>query len=742
MHGALNHFMLGTSEMLESSMLEQSDSNFIKDNGSYLFVSKDDVENKNNTVRQVKTKDLDPFMNANIMIPNILYSPEAIFSNRIGSLDINFLHPNTYTGVAQNEGEVTKESGNTEYGNNQYGRQYSAASKLSKTISSWYRAFRNIAIVGLLSVLVYIGIRILIGSTAQDRAKYKERLQDWLVALCLVFITNFIMTIVLVVTEQITNLFEKEPNNIIVQLVNESGDVEKVGQSQGFRTNLIGYARFMIQSSEWSNVVAYTIIYLALIIYTIMFTFIYFKRFLFMAFFTMVSPLVALTYPIDKLGDGKARAFNFWFKEYIMNAILQPIHLILYSVFVGSAIDLAIDNPIYAIVAIGALLPAEKLIKKMFGLDRTETSSNVGALAGGALTMQGIDSIRARLSGGKGNLLKGGNGESNGNVAVLSSRQKSLRYNNDLLSTILGGGALASGGVVIANETNGNNIIGNPNNLKESQQVVTQRGETVEEEIARKRNEELAKFRESAQNKHLNNADVLRRENYLNSQEWADKQRRVIEKRRAKEARQSLIRQRLQVTGGVESLVDQKRKQIKNTPQKLGTGLGNGIRYVGDSVPRLAADAKSGVAAKRIEKGARMAHGRPNGGNAVSPELVENSGGASGNDNNYDFLTNNVGMSSKEAEDFLNGDAQLFVNAGIIDINLMYNAYQLAKEKGYDKQGMLARAELSKSLSDGFNTNASEQRDFRKSIMSKDSRITKDIALSLQSDMIKLKKKN
>ena len=128
----------------------------------------------------------------------------------------------------------------------------------------------------------------------------------------------------------------------------------------------------------------------------------YSKRFLYMAFFTMIAPLVALTYPIDKIGDGKAQAFNIWFKEYTMNAIIQPVHLILYTVFVSSAIDLATDNPIYALVAIAFLIPAEKFIKKMFGLDKAESTGGFGSFAGGALAMKGLQSManfRTKKSG-------------------------------------------------------------------------------------------------------------------------------------------------------------------------------------------------------------------------------------------------------------------------------------------------------------------------------------------------------
>ena len=118
-----------------------------------------------------------------------------------------------------------------------------------------------------------------------------------------------------------------------------------------------------------------------------------------MAFFTMISPLVALTYPLDKIADGKAQAFNLWFKEYMMNALLQPVHLILYTALIGSAAALAFDNPIYALVAIGFLVPAEKFIKKMFRLDRGETAGGFGDFAAGAVTMSALKRLGSSNSG-------------------------------------------------------------------------------------------------------------------------------------------------------------------------------------------------------------------------------------------------------------------------------------------------------------------------------------------------------
>lgn len=393
--GVLNHFMLG-ADGLTSAMLPVDDVN-INEETSWLYVGDDEEIDFEYGDGTIDTSEFFVWTGDTFDIPNFLYSPEAIFSNNIAALDVNFLNPNTYTAVADtNSAREASES--------------SASGTLRQTISDWYISFRNIAIVGLLSVLVYLGIRILISSTAVDKAKYKESLRNWVVALCLVFFIHFIMSGLLMITDQFTNLFSDAANRGIKVQINDN-----TGREIKFRTNLIGFARFNAQSVSMYNTAAYTIIYIVLVIYTYIFTFIYFKRFLYMAFFTMIAPLVALTYPIDKVGDGKAQAFNLWFKEYTMNLILQPVHLILYVALVSSAMDLVKQNFIYAIVAIAFLIPAEKFIKKMFGFDKAETPSGFGSFAAGAATMSGLKQVASVLGGGKNK----GNVENNGNSTAV-----------------------------------------------------------------------------------------------------------------------------------------------------------------------------------------------------------------------------------------------------------------------------------------------------------------------------------
>lgn len=79
-----------------------------------------------------------------------------------------------------------------------------------------------------------------------------------------------------------------------------------------------------------------------------------------LAFLTIIAPLMAMTYPLDKLQDGSAQGFNTWLKEYIFNLLIQPVHLILYTVLIGASMDLIADNIVFALAALGFILQAEK----------------------------------------------------------------------------------------------------------------------------------------------------------------------------------------------------------------------------------------------------------------------------------------------------------------------------------------------------------------------------------------------
>ncbi len=411
-------------------------------------------------------------------LPVFLLTPENMFSNSIPFLDINFFEGADAKGATQmdidGDGnmdgyyiETTTTTGETVY-------QKSSALILKPTISSWYYAIRNFAIVALLSILVYTAIRIIISSSAEDKAKYKQKLFDWLIAMCLLFFMHYIMAFAVAITEAVTEAVNSF-NQPIYVIVGSSGDTggdrqlkdykygdgasEDEGQflfddndtANMFRqngvittdtdsgeelfiwpTNLMGKARMELQLEPKDiteddvemRQFGYTVIYIVLVIYTILFLFRYLKRLLMLTFLTIIAPLMAMTYPLDKMQDGSAQGFNMWLKEYLFNLLIQPVHLILYTILMGSAMDLVQDNVIYAIVALGFLLEAEKLLRRFFGFDKASTVAGGSAL-GGALAMQGLNSITKFL--GKGSKA----GKSAGGKAVGPNAAKALTRGKD-----------------------------------------------------------------------------------------------------------------------------------------------------------------------------------------------------------------------------------------------------------------------------------------------------------------------
>lgn len=382
-------------------------------------------------------------------IPEIKITPADIFAGNVAALDANFF---------ANDADISNKIG---------GDKNSIVSELRPIVAKWYVAIRNIAIVGLLSVLLYIGIRIVISSSAGDKAKYKQLFTDWVVALCLIFFMHYIMSFTMTMSETITDVLAgpETPQQGTIKQVNIRLTKKDGSPISGmeFSSNFTGVARIKADYKDASLKMGYSILYLILTGYTVYFSFVYLKRLVMLAFFTMIAPLVALTYPIDKVKDGKAQAFNYWFKEYMFYALLQPMHMVLYTVLIGSALDIATTNLLYAIVAFACIVPAEKILKQMFGV-KGSTESAISGFAGGALASQAFSAIKSLGKGKTGPTVPaGGAGNNNGirtpNRPNAMDTLASGAMNPDSSTAATAGAAAMAGGAAGAALGSGNSVL-------------------------------------------------------------------------------------------------------------------------------------------------------------------------------------------------------------------------------------------------------------------------------------------
>ena len=231
-------------------------------------------------------------------------------------------------------------------------------SKLSNSIKQnvaiWYVAIRNIAVAGCAVTLLYVGIRMAIAQTAEDSAKYKKMLISWFVGVILLFLMHYIALIMIKITEIFTTL-----------IVNAVGNDTNITEMEV--TMLTKIPDDTAKAEGWGKLI-YLIMNFVLVFYQLKFFIMYLFRVLKIFILTIVSPLMCVTYPIDAMGDGKAQGFNNWFRRVMMEIFIQPIHLVIYIVFIYSAGEIAKTQPLIGIIFIIALDYSEKIVRNAFKL--------------------------------------------------------------------------------------------------------------------------------------------------------------------------------------------------------------------------------------------------------------------------------------------------------------------------------------------------------------------------------------
>lgn len=301
---------------------------------------------------------------------NLLLSPDDIFSNRV-----QVTNANIFSKKFGEDGKLSLSDWNLF---NHLMKQ------LKQAVAQLYYIMRNLAIVILLSLLIYTGIRIVLSSTnAGEKAKWKMMLYDWLKALALVMFVHMIMIGVFYISEIVTDGLQSTlmSNNTIVTEIRRNFDSTSVLDARG-------------------NVI-YIIMYGYITYLTIVFLISYFKRLFFIMTMVVIAPLNASLYALGK--NGKER-FNRWFKEFVWGVMVQPFHMLIYSILVlipmgvmnSSGITIGsgvleihygtLDAQVYALIAISMIRPIEKYMRGIFGFGQTALD-NVASFDSGKKTL-------------------------------------------------------------------------------------------------------------------------------------------------------------------------------------------------------------------------------------------------------------------------------------------------------------------------------------------------------------------
>ncbi len=271
---------------------------------------------------------------------NINISPEDILFNKLQITDINFFDFNNNL----SDGVLT----------------------IRKNIAIWYYALRNLAIGILLVILVYVGIRMAISTVASEEARYKTMLKDWVVSFVLVFLLQYII------------IFTINANNALVDILQNA--LQNVSHNGGFSNVVNTFGTNGLKPLSFTMGFGSAIAFCILVGVTLSFLIFYIKRMLTLAFLIIISPIVTITYSIDKMGDNQSQALNKWVKEFVYTVLIQPFQCLIYIVFATTAIDLMQDMTLGAAI-LGCVMilfihQAEDIVRGIFSFEHAHHLGN------------------------------------------------------------------------------------------------------------------------------------------------------------------------------------------------------------------------------------------------------------------------------------------------------------------------------------------------------------------------------
>lgn len=357
-----------------------------------------------------------------------IITPGDILFNRLAITDINFFNLSTF-GPSSNQKNL---SGND-----------NPIKLLKQSVANWYMTLRTMAIIILLCVLVYIGIRMVLASNPDTKKDYKKMLVNWFVSLAMVFLLHYLIIVVI----NVNNVFV----DALYSAQNKALNLDNNSTWMSNYINVLVLKSFTpLATIGWSS----AIVYVCIVALTFIFLIMYVKRMITIAFLILISPIITITYSIDKVGDGQAQAFSSWFKEFMHNVLIQPFHCIIYVAFVSIAMKMlqgsgTLAASMIVIITMFFILQAEDLIKKIFGIDSKSTGS---ALATAAV----LSSAYGKLKPGKEKVAKvATNGKAAmANMSKAKSQASSLVANNNIAASNASAAVAGASTVTAVNASN------------------------------------------------------------------------------------------------------------------------------------------------------------------------------------------------------------------------------------------------------------------------------------------------
>lgn len=245
---------------------------------------------------------------------------------------------------------------------------------LFDNVAKWFVILFSLAIIIELLVLLYIAISTVLRTLKQDprkKAAINKMAKDFVLGLVVLFgMGVFIITVILL-------------NNVIVSTLYKSGNYD------GDLTNALTMNLF--KGIFDINVMIGTqslVLYIIISTMGLIFFIYYLKRLLKTAFLIIISPIVAITFAIDRQKGGAKRLLT-WTNMFVYTVFVQIVHALTYVAFLtvilsGTTFTSTkfIPSIVLLVAGLKFLWDSETIIGSLFGISADKVQGSAAFLLG------------------------------------------------------------------------------------------------------------------------------------------------------------------------------------------------------------------------------------------------------------------------------------------------------------------------------------------------------------------------
>jgi hypothetical protein len=283
---------------------------------------------------------------------------------------------------------------------------------IREMVNTWYDFLGKLVIIIYMIALVFVGLKTILGGVGA-KAQAQELLVKWTMGIAIFFFFPYLMRYSFDLNEALLRTMQGQygGSTPVGSYVGEMSDlrtkdmelrspeyVERgtylltLGSEEATQAYMESANKYQEKGDMMRLIRAlagitgrmiYVILWYIMLWQLLVFIYIYYKRYLIIAFLIAIFPITLIEYVIGTVVTGKQSSISSWSKEFFVNVFLQSIHAIVYGI-VSSVVINQITSALNAegvnsinwllmIVAINFVFAGEKMLRGIINAAATES---------------------------------------------------------------------------------------------------------------------------------------------------------------------------------------------------------------------------------------------------------------------------------------------------------------------------------------------------------------------------------